>query len=64
MEHDLLLTRKDGSVRCFRIYDRPMPKHGDIITLPINGQLIKALVKGSPDGHEMVVVADVAAVEI
>jgi hypothetical protein len=26
MEHDLLLTRKDGSVRCFHIYDRPRPK--------------------------------------
>jgi len=64
MEHDLLLTRKDGSVRCFRIYDRPTPKDGDIITLPIDGQLIKALVKGSPDGHEMVVVADAEAVEI
>jgi hypothetical protein len=64
MEHDLLLTRKDGSVRCFRIYDRPTPKDGDIVTLPIDGQLIKAAVKGSPERTEMPVLADAAAVEI
>jgi hypothetical protein len=64
MEHDLLLTRKDGSVRCFHIYDRPRPKDGDIITLPIDEQLIKASVKGAPKGPEIVIVADVEAVEI
>jgi hypothetical protein len=64
MEHDLLLTRKDGSVRCFRIYDRPTPKDGDIITLPIDGQLIKAAVKGSPERAEMPGLADAEAVEI
>jgi hypothetical protein len=64
MEHDLLLTRKDGSVRCFRIYDRPTPKDGDIITLPIDGQLIKAAVKGAPEEPEMPVLADTEAVEI
>ena len=64
MEHDLLLTRKDGSVRCFRIYDRPTPKDGDIITLPVDGQLVKAAVKGSPKGPEARVLADAEAVEI
>jgi hypothetical protein len=64
MEHDLLLTRKDGSVRSFRIYDRPKPKEGDIITLPIDGQLIKASVKGAPEGAEMTRSADAEAVEI
>ena len=64
MEHDLLLTRKDGSVRCFRIYDRPIPKEGDVITLPIDGRLIKASVKGSPEGPERTVLADAEAVEI
>ena len=42
MEHDVLLTRKDGSAKRFRIYGRSPPKVGDIITLPIDGQLIKA----------------------
>jgi hypothetical protein len=64
MEHDLLLRRKDGSVRCFRVYDRPAPKGGDIITLPIDGRLIKASVQGSPKEPEMVVSADVEAVEM
>jgi hypothetical protein len=64
MDHDLLLTRKDGSVRCFRIYDRPRSKDGDIITLPIDGQLVKAAVKGSLEQPEMPVLADAGAVEI
>jgi len=42
MEHDVVLTRKDGSRRHFRIYDQPTPKVGDIVSLPIDGQLIKA----------------------
>ena len=64
MEHDLLLKRKDGSARCFRIYGRRIPKDGDIITLPIDGRLIKASVKGSPEGPERTVLADAEAVEI
>jgi hypothetical protein len=42
MEHDLVLTRKDGSARHFRIYGRSAPNVGDIVTLAIDGQLIKA----------------------
>lgn len=64
MEHDLVLTRKDGSVRYFRIYDRPTPKSGDIITLPIDGRLIKACVKVSPKKPEMAQSVDAEAVEI
>jgi hypothetical protein len=41
MEHDLVLTRKDGSARHFRIYGRSAPNVGDIVTLPIDGQLVK-----------------------
>jgi hypothetical protein len=44
MEHDILLTRKDGSAKHYRIYGRPAPKVGDVVTLPIDGQLIKARV--------------------
>jgi hypothetical protein len=64
MEHDLLLRRKDGSVRHFRIYDRPLPKDGDIITLPIDGRLITASVTGPSKEPEIVAVANVEAVEI
>jgi len=44
MEHDILLTRKDGSAKHYRIYGRSAPKVGDVVTLPIDGQLIKARV--------------------
>jgi hypothetical protein len=42
MEHDVVLTRKDGSAKHFRIYGRSAPNVGDIVTLPIDGRLIKA----------------------
>jgi hypothetical protein len=64
MEHDLLLKRKDGSARCFRIYGRRIPKDGDIITLPIDGRLIKASVNGSPEEADTAVLVDAEAVEI
>jgi hypothetical protein len=64
MEHDLVLRRKDGSIRCFRVCDRPVPKDGEIITLPVDGRLIKASVKGSPKEPEMPVLADAEAMEI
>ena len=40
--HDVVLTRTDGSVRKFRIYGRPTPGKRDVITLPVDGQLITA----------------------
>ena len=46
MTHDVVLTRQDGSVRNFRVYDRPIPNGGDTITLPVDGRLIKARVSG------------------
>jgi hypothetical protein len=64
MEHDLLLKREDGSVRCFRIYGRPIPKDGDIIALPIDGRLIKASVNGLPEEADTAVLVDAEAVEI
>ena len=44
MEHDVVLTRKDGSTKHFRIYGRSTPNIGEKVTLPIDGQLIKARV--------------------
>jgi hypothetical protein len=41
MEHDVVLTLEDGSVRSFRIYGRPKPRVGEVVTLPVNGKLIK-----------------------
>jgi len=64
MDHELRLIRKDGSVRYFHIYNRPTPKDGDIITLPIDGRLIKASVKGSPNGPETAIASDAEALEI
>ena len=42
--HDVVLIRKDGSVRNFRIYGRPTPNSGDAITLPVDGRLIRTRV--------------------
>jgi hypothetical protein len=39
MEHDVVLTRQDGSKTHFRIYGRPIPNVGNLVTLPINGHL-------------------------
>jgi hypothetical protein len=43
-DHDVVLTRKDGSVRNFHVYGRPIPKGGEIIAVPVDGQLVKARV--------------------
>jgi hypothetical protein len=47
--HDVVLTRRDGSVRKFRIYGRPMPGKGDAITLPVDGHIITARVSAPSD---------------
>jgi len=47
--HDVVLARGDGSTRKFRVYGRPMPGYGDTITLPVEGQVIRARVTVSSD---------------
>ena len=64
MDHDLRLTRKDGSVRYLHIYGRPTPKPGGFVTLLIDGRLIKASVNDSPEGPETAIAADAEAIEI
>lgn len=64
MDHDLRLTRKDGSIRYFHIYDRPTPKEGDIVTLPIDGRSVKASVQRTPQESETTIMADAEAMEI
>jgi hypothetical protein len=49
MEHDVVLTRKDGSAKYLRIYGRPTPNVGDIVTLPVDRKLVKARVVQSVD---------------
>jgi hypothetical protein len=68
--HDVVLIRKDGSVRNFRIYGRPTPNSGDTITLPVDGQLIRARVSGKssvslqkPEMVQSVDHADATAIE-
>ena len=48
--HDVALAIGNGSKRKVRIYGRPMPGYGDTITLPLDGQLIRARVTVSSDG--------------
>jgi hypothetical protein len=43
-DYNVVLTRKDGSVRNFRIYGQPLPNGGEIISLPVHGRVIKARV--------------------
>ena len=47
--HDIVLARGDGSKRKFRVYGRPMPEKGDTVTLPVDGQLIRARVVSSAE---------------
>jgi hypothetical protein len=51
--HDVLLACRDGSKRKFRVYGRPMPGYGDVITLPVDGQAIRARVTERSDKPEM-----------
>jgi hypothetical protein len=68
--HDVVLIRKDGSVRNFRVNGRPTPNSGDTITLPVEGRLIRARVSGKssvllqkPEMAQSVDHADATAIE-
>jgi hypothetical protein len=41
-DYDVQLTRKDGSVRNFRIFGQSPPHGRDVVTLPVDGQIVKA----------------------
>jgi hypothetical protein len=62
--HDLVLSRGDGSIRKFRIYGRPMPRNGDIVTLPVDGRLITARVSAPSENPEVVKAVDYEAREL
>jgi hypothetical protein len=51
-------------VRNFRVYDRATPKDGDIITLPIDGNLTKARISIRSGEPEMTQSLDAKAIEI
>ena len=62
------LTRKDGSASYFHVYGRPVPNYGDIVTLPVDGELVDAKIT-KETGHashrlEMLHEVDVTAAEI
>ena len=62
--HDVVLARTDGSARKFRVYGRPMPGSGDTITLPVDGQVIRARVTVSSEKPEMDQSVDAELVEL
>jgi hypothetical protein len=62
--HDVVLARGDGSTRKFRVYGRPMPGYGDTITLPVDGQVIRARVTVSSEKPDMDQSADAELVEL
>jgi hypothetical protein len=62
--HDVVLTRRDGSVRKFRIYGRPMPGKGDTITLPVDGHTITARASAPSENPEVVREMDYEAREL
>jgi hypothetical protein len=69
MEHDVVLRRQDGSQRHYRIYGRSAPHVGEIVTLPVDGHLIKARIGeihgvASPKAERIQSVDHVDAAEI
>jgi hypothetical protein len=67
MEHDVVLTRKNGSARHFRIYGRSAPKVGETVTFPVDGQMIKARISEIHDvasSRPQIVVDHVDAAEL
>lgn len=64
MTHDVQFIRRDGSVRNFRVYGRPTPKDGDIITLPVDGQLTEARVITRTERPDWAQANDSEAMEI
>jgi hypothetical protein len=62
--HDVVLARGDGPNRNFRIYGRPMPQIGQVITLPVDGQLIRARVTVCSKKPGMDEAADAEVVEL
>ena len=62
--HDVALAIGNGSKRKFLIYGRPMPGYGDTITLPLDGQLIRARVTVSSDGPKKDQSVDAELVEL
>jgi hypothetical protein len=57
-DYDVVLTRKDGAVRNFRIYGQPRPNEGGVITLPVDGQAVKARIGELSQGSEISPSAD------
>jgi hypothetical protein len=47
-DYDVVLIRKDGSVRNFRIFGEPSPHAGEVISLPVDGRIVKAQIGASP----------------
>jgi hypothetical protein len=45
MEHDVVLKRRNGSKKNFRIYGRPAPNVEDPVRLPVDGQLVEGRVR-------------------
>jgi hypothetical protein len=64
MTHDVVVARGNGSKRKFRVYGRPMPGCGDTITLPVDGQLIRARVTVSSEKAELDQSVDAELVEL
>ena len=62
--HDVVLAIGDGSKRKFRVYGRPMPGYGDTITLPVEGQVIRARVTVSSDKPKKDQSVDAELVEV
>jgi len=62
--YDVVLLRRDGSVRNFRVYDQPIPNDGDVISLPVDGHPTKARISVAPEKTEMAQSPDAKAVEI
>lgn len=62
--HDVVLARGDGCERRFRIYGRPVPEKGDVVTLPVDGQFLSARVVVCSASPKTPQSPDVKAIEL
>jgi hypothetical protein len=64
MVHDVIVTRADGSVRKFRIFGRAALHAGEMVTLPIDGRLVKARIDKTSGAESVGTVDRVDTVEM
>jgi hypothetical protein len=45
LDYEVAVTRKDGSRRILHVYGQPGPHRGDVVALPVDGEVITVKVE-------------------